>query len=50
MIKVRKYRWNLEAVIIVVLSTAIKDTYIIRKSTKKVLAIWSYIDSNVWNL
>lgn len=26
MIKVRKYRWNLEAVIIVVLSTAIKDT------------------------
>lgn len=50
MTKVRKYRWNLETVIIVVLSTAIKDTYLICKSTKKVLAIWSYIDSNAWNL
>lgn len=50
MIEVRKYGWNLEAVIIVVLSTAIKDTYIICKSTKKVLAIWNCIDSNVWNL
>lgn len=50
MTKVRKYRWNLETMIIVVLSTAIKDTYLICKSTKKVLAIWSYIDSNAWNL
>lgn len=40
----------METVIIVVLSTAIKDTYLICKSTKKVLAIWSYIDSNAWNL